>query len=264
MKTKLLFVLFTLFLININAQKISGKIIDENGLNLNSVLVKNMNNNKTAYSDSFGNFTIEANENDEVRFIKDTYYRTDRKIAKENMAGVMNVLLLRAETLIPEVKITYKPTGNLERDSKHYGESRKLSTLKSGLNDYMRSPLNEPLPKNEISKTFTGHDFTVGQADLLGVFNLAKGLVKKATQPKITKPTYNETQNFINKVKSDLNLGFLKQYGMTEEQIDHFLMYAEETRDLSKKYRKTFNVVEIESELRVAFGKYIQTNKIGN
>ncbi|MCW3162000.1 hypothetical protein [Chryseobacterium oryctis] len=263
MKIKLLFILFTLAFININAQKISGKIIDDNGLALSTVVVKNITNNKTVFSDSFGNFSVEANENDEIRFVKEGFYRTDRKVSGENITSLMNVLLLRAETLIPEVKIAYKPTGNLERDSKHYGDSKKLASLKSGLNDYMRSPLKEPLPKNEVSKAFTGHDFKVGQADLIGVFNLAKGLVKKATEPKITKPTYKETQDFINRVKS-LDLSFAKKYGMTEEQIDSFLLYAEETRELSKKYRKTFNVAEIKAELSIAFSKYIQTNKVGN
>lgn len=162
--------LFTCFATLFSQQKITGKIIDENGIGLGSVLIKNMRTNQNSYSDNFGNFTIDANEDDEIRFVKESYYRTDRKIIKDNTVNLMNVLLLRAETLIPEVKITYKPTGNLERDSNHYGESKKLATVKSGLRDYMRSPLNEPLPTNEISKTFTGHDFSAGQVDLFGVF----------------------------------------------------------------------------------------------
>lgn len=96
-----------------------------------------------------------------------------------------------------------------------------------------------------------------------GYFNLAKGLLKKATEPKITKPTFNETQNFIGEVKSRINLNFLTKYGMTDEQIDHFLLYANDTRQMAKKYRKTFDIVEIESELKVAFSLYHKTHKIG-
>ena len=257
------FIFLSIFTQLFSQQKITGKIIDENGTGLSNVLIKNIKTNQSSYSDNFGNFIIDATENDEIRFVKDSYYRTDRKITKEAVSDVMNVMLLRAETLIPEVTIVYKPTGNLERDSKHYGDSRKLALVKSGLKDYMKSPLNNPLPTNEISKTFKGHDFSAGQVDLFGVFKVAKGLVKKATEPKITKPTFNENQHFMNEVKSKLNLDFLTKYGMTEEQIDHFLIYANDTRQFATKYRKTFDVVEIKSELKTAFVLYSKTHKIG-
>lgn len=264
MKSKFLILTLLAFFINaFSQQKITGKIIDENGIGLSSVLIKNINSNKSFYSDNFGNFTIEANENDEVRFVKDAYYRTDRKIMKDNISTLMNVLLLRTETLIPEVKIERKLTGNLAIDSKRYGDPKDLVKLKGGLGDYMRSPMTEAVPTNEISKTFTGHDFNAGQVDLFGVFKVAKGLIKKATEPKITKATYNETQNFMAELKSKVNLNFLKDAGMTEEQTERFLIYANDTRQLAKKYRKTFNMVDIESELKIAFAQYSKTNKIG-
>ncbi|MEN4761507.1 hypothetical protein ABEG63_14300 [Chryseobacterium sp. C39-AII1] len=263
MKSRCILFILLLFCINIfSQQKITGKIIDENGIGLSSVLIKNIKTNQNSYSDSFGNFTIDANENDEVRFVKDSYYRTDRKVTKDNLSNLMNVLLIRAETLIQEVKIEKKMTGNLALDSKRFGDAKDLVKVKAGLGDYMRSPLNEPLPTNEVSKTFKGHDFSAGQVDLFGVFKVAKGLVKKATEPKITKPTYNETQNFINEVKQKINLNFLTSYGLNEEQIDHFLIYANDTRQLAKKYRKTFNIVEIESELKTAFALYNRTHKV--
>lgn len=143
-------------------QKISGKITDENNKDLTAVLVFNISSNKKTQSDSDGKFVIEAEENEEVRFIKDGFYRTDKKITKENISSSMQVNLLKMETLIPEVKITFKPTGNLERDSKHYDEARKIAALKSEMDEYMRSPFKIPLPKNEISKTFSGHDFNAG------------------------------------------------------------------------------------------------------
>lgn len=244
-------------------QKITGKIVDEDNHSLNSVLVVNISNNKSAQSDSSGQFVIEAQQNDEVRFVKDGYYRSDKKITNENINTPFNVKLLRAETLIQEVKITYKPTGNLEKDSKYLDGSRKIAALKSSMDEYMKSPLSEPLPNNSISKTFTGHDFSVRQVDMVKLIKTTVGLVKKAGQPKITKPDYFENQNFMNRVKREVNVGFLTKYGMTEEQIDKFLVYANDTRKLAKNYRKNFDIVTIENELRVAFAEYKKTEKIG-
>lgn len=244
-------------------QKITGKIVDEDNHNLNSVLVVNISNNKSVQSDSSGQFVIEAQQNDEVRFVKEGYYRSDKKITNENINTPFNVKLLRAETLIQEVKITYKPTGNLEKDSKYLDGSRKIAALKSSMDEYMRSPLNEPLPNNSVSTTFKGHDFSVGQVDMVKLIGAAVGLVKKAKQPKITKPDYFENQNFMNRLKREVNFSFLKKHGMTEEQIDRFLVYANDTRKLAKNYRKNFNIVTIENELKVAFAEYKKTEKIG-
>ncbi|MFP7657096.1 hypothetical protein [Chryseobacterium proteolyticum] len=62
----------------------------------------------------------------------------------------------------------------------------------------------------------------------------------------------------------EINLDFLVERGMNEEQIDEFLVYANDKRYLAKKYRKTFNKSVIESELRIAFIEYDKTHVIKN
>jgi len=261
-KRALLFVLFCIASELWGQQKISGKVITGDELDLAPVLIVNISGNKSSLSDMSGNFEMEAKENDEIRFVKEGYYRVDKKITKEEISAPFNIILKKIEIQIPEVKIKYKPTGNLAKDNQHYNESRKLQVLKSDMEDYMRSPLNQPLPNNATSKTFTGHDFNVGQVDLFGVFNAVSGLVKKATKPKITKANYNETQDFLKRVRNEVNLNFLKKYGMDEEQIDAFLLYADKTRSLAKRYRKDFSISIVEYELKVAFGEYSKTHKL--
>ncbi|MBK1894227.1 hypothetical protein [Chryseobacterium paridis] len=243
-------------------QKVSGRITDEDSNALNSVLVFNISNNKKVQSDPSGQFIIEAEENEEIRFIKDGFYRSDKKITKDNISSPLQVKLLRNETLIPEVKIAYKPTGNLARDTKHFDEAKKTVALKSEMDKYMRTPFKVPLPENKISKTFSGHDFSTGQVDVVKLLLTGIGLVKKATKPKITKADYNETQSFMNRLKLEINLDFLVRQGMNEEQIDEFLIYANDTKYLAKKYRRDFNNDIIESELKIAFQEYSKTNKI--
>lgn len=136
--------------------------------------------------------------------------------------------------------------------------------MKSELNDYMKSELNEPLSKNEISKTFKGHDFQAGHLslDILETIATIIFLTKKGSITKITTPNYIETQNFLAKVKAEVDLTMFEKYGMDEEKIDHFLAYAEKVNHLSKKYRKGFNAATILSELQNAFVEYSKLNKL--
>ncbi|QIY91200.1 hypothetical protein [Chryseobacterium gallinarum] len=244
-------------------QKITGIITDNSNININPVLVLNVSKQQSVFSDASGKFVIDAEEKDEIRFVKEGYYRSDKKISKENFNTPLLIILKKNEIEIPEVKITYKPTGNLERDSRNLNGSRKISGLKSDLEIYMKSPLNVPLPDRSISKTFRGLDFNAGQVDVMGVLSAAAGLFKKATKPKITKPTYNETRTFMTRIRKEINFDFLRKYGMGEDEIDAFLMYADDTKQLARKYRKDFNKSVVEAEIKEAFAEYRKTNKIG-
>lgn len=247
-------------------QNISGKIVDEDRNNLTGVLVFNTTKNTKAYSNISGDYLIEAQENDEVKFIKQGFYRIDKIIKKETFNSPLEIQLVRAETLIQEVEIDYKPTGNLGKDSKHLDDSKKVAALQSSINDYMKSELNEPLPKNVIPKSFQGHDFKAGHVslDIFETIATIVFLTKKGSITKITTPNYVETQNFLARVKSEVDLSIFKKYGMDEDKIDHFLAYAENVNHLSKKYRKDFNAATILSELQNAFVEYSKLNKLNN
>ncbi|REC78020.1 hypothetical protein DRF60_10170 [Chryseobacterium elymi] len=244
-------------------QQITGTVTENSKKNITPVLIINVSNRKSTLSDTLGNFTIEVSENDELRFVKEGYYRFDKKIKQEDFRFPLMISLDKTEIEIPEVKITYKPTGNLERDNRHLNESRKVVSLRSELDEYMKSPLNEALPDNTVSKTFKP-DYNAGHVSILGVLDAAVGLFKKATELKITKANYTETQDFIKKVKEEIDLEFLRKYGMNEEQIDHFLIYANDIRMMAKKYRKNFKADTVEYELKIAFSEYRKIRKLDN
>lgn len=256
--TAMLLVSGTLF----SQQKIAGIVTDNSNININPVLIVNISKQTNTLSDTSGRFTIDATENDEIRFVKDGYFRSVKKISKDDFNISLLIILKREEIEIPEVKVAFKPTGNLEKDSKRFNESKKLKALKSDMDEYLKRPLNEPIPKNTIPKTFSGHDFNAGQADVLKVIGAAIGLFNKATKPKITKATYGEYQAFMTRLKNEVDLTFLKKYGMDEEQIDAFLYYAEDAQELSKKYRKDFSKAALEFELKKVFAEYSKTHKL--
>ncbi|UHO37816.1 hypothetical protein H5J24_19645 [Chryseobacterium capnotolerans] len=261
-KTSLYIILSLISGILLSQQKITGRVTDNSNANINPVLIINVSKNISVLTDSSGKFVIDANENDEIRSVKEGFYRASKKVSKEDFNTPVLMILQKAEIQIPEVKIAFKPTGNLEKDSKRLSESQKLRSLKSDMSKYMKSPLTEPLPDKTISKTFTGHDFNAGQVDVLGVIGKAINLFTNASKPKITKANYIEFQDFMIQLKNEVNLDFLRKYGMEDEQIDTFLLYAEETRYLSKKFRKDFNKDVLRFELEVAFAEYRKLNKL--
>jgi len=245
-------------------QKISGLILDEQNIPISNVLVIDMSSNTNVYSDTSGKFTIEADLGNEIRFVKEGFYRSQIHVSDENIKTNVNIFLKRSEILIPEVKIEYKLTGDIKKDSKYLNDSRKVASLKSSMESYMKSPMTEVVPKNTIPKSFDGHDFNAGQVNVLKLIGSAIGLISKSTKPKITKPNFYETQSFLQRIKNEVDLNFLKKYGMDEEQIDAFLVYAEKVKMLSKRYRKDFKKGAISYELQAVFAEYQKINKLGN
>ncbi|KQT21860.1 hypothetical protein ASG31_00500 [Chryseobacterium sp. Leaf404] len=237
---------------------VSGKILDDNGHVQGQVLVLNFNTSQSVFSDSEGNFSIIADDKDELRFIKEGFYRNEFKIESKDFFATRQIILRPVETLIPEVKIQYQPTGNLEKDANNAGVSKKIAGLNSKMNEYMKSPMTEALPENATPKSFQPHNFSEGQVSLIGVAEA----IAKLISVKTTKPDYYETRDFLARLKSEIDLSYYRKFGMGDEGIDRFLLYAEDVFLLSKKYRKKFDKVKISNELMSAFSEYKKTNNL--
>ncbi|MEF9479664.1 hypothetical protein OWR28_19755 [Chryseobacterium sp. 1B4] len=74
-------------------QKVSGKVITGDEMDLTPVLIVNISAGKSILSNMSGTFEIEAKENDEIRFVKEGYYRVDKKITKEDISSPFNIIL---------------------------------------------------------------------------------------------------------------------------------------------------------------------------
>jgi hypothetical protein len=78
-------------------QKVSGFILDEQNISLGKVLVINISSNESVYSDISGRFTIEASLGDEIRFVREGFYRSQIHVSEENLKMPINILLKRSE-----------------------------------------------------------------------------------------------------------------------------------------------------------------------
>ena len=72
-------VFFFCFTVPLFSQNLSGIITDEEQNPLSAVLVFNVQSEKKSYSNIKGEFTIEANSNDELRFVRNGFERNSKK-----------------------------------------------------------------------------------------------------------------------------------------------------------------------------------------
>lgn len=139
MKFKLLFILSFISFVQMNAQNyIFGKISSEDLSEVPNVTVINMRTNEQALTNRDGHFMVSGREGDILRFFKNGFERTDRKVSKENVESPMNVKLLRAAELIAEVEIKRGLSGDLKIDSKMMNPPKKVEKLKADINNYLK------------------------------------------------------------------------------------------------------------------------------
>lgn len=261
MNTKLLLFLSLAFSVSGFSQEyIFGKVKSEMGKEIFETIIINTRTDEKVLSDKDGNFMIAAKPPDELRFVKSGYDRFDVKISKENFSKPLNVLLNRVPYLIPEVEIAFQPTGNLKKDSKTLDPPKRVVALNSSLNSYMTTPLSEVAPKLTTPSAFQGHDYSAGQANIFGIAEAIYGLIKKEANP-LTKANYAETQQFFARIKLELDWSYYIAQGWDEEEIDRFLIYADQTYQLAKKYRNNFSISKISTDMMLAYKEYVKTRK---
>ncbi len=265
MKPKLL-LLFLLVCTSVlySQEYIFGKVSTELGDKLPDAVVINMRTDEKIVSDRDGNFMIAAKNGDEIRVLKNSYDRFVVRISNENFLKPLNISLSKAPYLIEEIELAFQATGNLKKDVKSLDPSKRVVALNSSMDAYMKSPLNEVRPKLSTPSAFAQPNYNAGQVNILGLASAVSSLFNKATQQPLTKANYAETQDFYRRIKTTMDLSFYISQGWDEEEIDRFLIYADASYELAKKYRKSFDVAKISSEMKMAYKEYIKTKKVSS
>lgn len=158
---KLLLITFSLIPLVIFSQQIKGRIISDS-VTINEVLIININSQEKTYSDSQGQFIINAKVGDELRFVKVGYERKTI-IIKNHKDLIINIVKLAIE--IEEVEVKKKLSGNLASDSKLFNENKKKVTLNNDLKVYFKAPSSEELlkPKHGEFVQPVGEGFSFGE-----------------------------------------------------------------------------------------------------
>lgn len=126
-------------IINVFAQRVSGRVLDEERNALNNVLILNMKTTQRTYTDNKGEFTVSSELNEELRFIKSGFDRQSKIVTGSELNTALEISLRRNVAEIEEVLIKYQPTGDLAKDLKNVGDSKPVAKLKAETVKYIRS-----------------------------------------------------------------------------------------------------------------------------
>lgn len=158
-----LFSCFLLLCQQVYSQRINGKIVSDSVF-VNQVLIININSQEKVYSNSQGQFIIDANLGDELRFVKEGY---ERKVLKIINNDEVLINLIKLITEIEEVEVKKKLSGNLDEDSKLFNENKKKVALNNDLKVYFKTRSSGELmkPKSGEFVQPVGGGITFGKID---------------------------------------------------------------------------------------------------
>jgi len=233
-------------------QKVSGTIMSENDMIVTSVLVVNMNDKKV-YSNSSGEFSIEASEKDEIRFVKKGYERVSRKVY--NVDVPMNVVLIRIPEEIEEVEIV-SVTGDLSKDSKRLTKVDKKDQLQKDIG--LPKPKTGEKPREvpaEIKRVLFAA--ALGNLDVQGVYDLISGKARR--QKRWYK--YEDVQKDITWIRKRIaDEDFVKD-GVPAEKISEFLEFSFIVKPDVRKYVRAKNVSGVMFSLDEVIPVYVERLK---
>ncbi|MFC7346824.1 carboxypeptidase regulatory-like domain-containing protein [Chryseobacterium zhengzhouense] len=232
-------------------QKVSGTIMSENDMVISSVLVVNMANDKKVYSNSSGEFSIEASEKDEIRFVKNGYERASRRVY--NLDVSMNVVLIRIPEEIEEVEIV-SVTGNLSKDSKRLSKIDKKEQLQKDIGLPKPPEKLREVPA-ELNRVLLGAAF--GSINVQHVYDLISG--KSRRQKRRYK--YEDIQLDITWIRNRIDDEYFVKNEIPAEKILEFLEFSFIVKPEIRSYIKAKNINRVMFNLEEVIPVYVERLK---
>ncbi|MCS4305267.1 carboxypeptidase regulatory-like domain-containing protein [Chryseobacterium sp. BIGb0232] len=216
-------------------QTVTGRIIDDNGDNLSAVTIVNMSTDKKAYSNSMGMFSIEANSNDELRFVKEDFKRVSRRVLTDGANTQLLITLFQIPKDIGEVKIVKKLSGDLEQDSRIVAKVDKGEQVKQAVG------LPEPIGKMrekpaEVKSVLL--PILLGNLNVQGVYDLVSGKARK--QKRLYR--YDDLQEHIEWVRSRVEDDYFVKAGIPDNKISEFIEFSFVAKPQVRTYVKARNL----------------------
>lgn len=196
-----LFSCFLLLFQTFYSQNIKGKILSDS-VSVNQVLVININSDEKTYSNSQGQFFINANLGDELRFLKVGY---ERKVLKIINTDEVVINLIKLVTQIEEVEVRKRLSGNLADDSKLFNENKRKIALNNDIKVYFKTKSSGELmkPKHGEFVQPVGQGFTFGKID------------DKWT-----------VSDFVEWIRENLTDEYFISVGLSFQEINSFIFYS--------------------------------------
>ena len=236
---RLLFI-FAFVGISISAQQtVYGRITDEEQHPIPATLVMNMKTGFQAYSDLEGNFSINGNFGDELRFVRKGYERVSLLFNNENQRYV-SITLYRVAVAIEEVKIEeVKLTGNLETDSRNLTKIDKAEILNAEIG--VPKPPEKPREKPAEFKKDVLYSLLSLSVKPQAIYDLISGDARRMK----AEYRYEDLQENISWIRQRIDDDYFVKMGIPQGKISEFLQLSIGLKPEINQFIKAKNLSKI-------------------
>jgi hypothetical protein len=219
----------------LSQQTVTGKIVDDNGDNLSAVIVVNMTTDKKVYSNAEGMFSIEANPNDELRFVKQDFNRTSRRVLTNGINSQLFITLHQIPRDVGEVKIVKKLSGDLEVDSRIVAKVDKGEQVRDAVG--LPQPIGKMREKPAEVKSVL-LPILLGNLNVQGVYDLISGKARRQKR----QYKYDDLQEHILWVRNRVEDDYFTKAGIPADRISEFIEFSFAVKPQVRTYVKARNL----------------------
>lgn len=219
----------------LSQQTVSGRIIDDSGESLSAVIIVNMSTDKKVYSNSQGMFSIEANPNDELRFVKEDFSRVSRKVLMDGINAQLLVTLFQIPKDVGEVKIVKKLSGDLNQDSRIVAKVDKGEQVQQAVG--LPQPVGKMREKPAEVKSVL-LPILLGNLNVQGVYDLVSGKARKQKR----QYRYDDLQEHIVWVRDRIDDDYFVKAGIPADKISEFIEFSFGAKPQVRTYVKARNL----------------------
>ncbi len=241
MKKKIFFIsLMFLAVMKMMAQEIKGKIITEDGVKIENVLIINIKNNEKTYSNAEGYFKISARNGEEIRLVKRGYERFVYIVKEVDFQREVVLKMNHSEITIDELILAkIKLTGDLAKDTK--------ALNKESTNEKLQKSLGIATIEKQV-KSLGSSGISFDPNNLFGKQKRQKKILVK----------YENQENNAEWIKIRIDENYFTEKGVPRERIMEFISFAlTEKSELSASIKRR-NITQVRSILEQVFPIYLK------
>lgn len=235
-------------------QTVTGRVVDDSGENLSKVIVINMSSDKKVYSDSEGVFSIEANPNDELRFVKEDFNRTSRRVLTNGINSPLFITLYQIPRDVGEVKIIKKLTGDLETDSRIVAKVDKGEQVRDAVG--LPQPVGKMREKPAEVKSVL-LPILLGNLNVQGVYDLISGKARRQKR----QYRYDDLQEHVAWIRDRIEDDYFVKAGIPADRISEFIQFSFLAKPQVRTYVKAKNLSGVMLRLEETVPLFIQRLK---
>lgn len=228
------FIILFFYGIAYSQQIVTGKITDDNDINLGGVTIVNIRTDQKVYSNALGEFSIEASKNDELRFVRPGYERVSKRIFADGVNSQVFIILVKIPEEIEEVEVK-KLSGDLTKDSRSVAKVDKGEIVQQAVG--LPQPVGKMREKPaEVKKVLL--PILLGQLDVQGAFDLISGKARRQKR----QYKYDDLQDNILWVRKRVDDEYFTNAGIPSERISEFIEFSFVLKPQVRTYVKARNL----------------------